>query len=511
MDQHDSMPSIIGPDDDDVHRRRFRLGTQLLLGLATLAILLGSLAGYVIRHTEQAYLTERSIEEAERKFDLVRLSSLEDILSEDLPRLETTMSQMIVRDPDLFSAEIVNEDGTVLYAWQRDVDQSDELIEIAKSVTFAGENFGRMTFVWDNARLQEEIAKHTLVIAVSVGGACLLLSLLIFLLVNAFAIRPVNNLSARLMNFSHGVFVSPEALPSFTSVELLQLDEAVNSVGALLTQKVQREAELEEARDQAELANRAMTSFLANMSHELRTPLNAINGFSEMMVMELFGPLGDPRYVDYAKQVHGSGHHLLALINDILDISKIEAGKADLSIDDVDLQNEAETCLELVQDKAIQGKLRLVMDFAPGLPILRADGRRLRQVLLNLLSNAIKFTEPGGEITVSAEWSATAGLRVVVRDNGIGIPAGKLDTVMQPFGQVENPYTRQHEGTGLGLPMAAALVKLHDGEFAIESELGRGTVVTFVLPAGLAKVQHSAPLTLGSPRAVAAAARFHRA
>ncbi len=507
MDQHDSMPSIIGPEYSDARRGRFRLGTQLLLGLAALAVLLGGLAGFIIRHTEQTYLTERSIEEAGRKFDLVRLSSLEDILSEDLPRLETTMSQMIVRDPDLFSAVIVNEAGVSLYAWQRDAEVREDLIEISKSVTFAGENFGRMTFAWDTSRLQEEIAKHTFLIAVAVGGACLLLSFLIFLLVNAFAIRPIDKLVAHLVSFSRGVHVKPYPLPSFASVELQQLDEAVNSVGALLTQKAQREAELEEARDMAESANRAMASFLANMSHELRTPLNAINGFSEMMVMELFGPLGDPRYVDYARQVHGSGNHLLALINDILDISKIEAGKVELNIEDVDFRAEAETCLLLIQEKAAEERLQLSVDLSGKIPILQADARHVRQVLLNLLSNAVKFTKAGGRISLSAQWSASAGLRVVVGDSGIGIPEDQLEKVMQPFGQVENPYTRQHDGTGLGLPIAAALVKLHGGELVIDSVLGEGTSVTFVLPPSLAKSGSGAALSVASRRAVAAPSR----
>ncbi len=510
MDQHASMPRIIGPADGPESRGRLRLGTQLLLGLVALAFLLATLAGYQLRHAEQAYLLERAAEEAERKFDLIRLSSLEDIISEDLPRLETTMSQMVVRDPDLASAKIVNEDGAVLYAWQRQLKTAKSVVEISKSVTFAGENFGRMTFTWDNSRIEEETAKHAWSIAISLGIVCFILSLLIFLLVNAFAVRPVNTLSARLRSFSRGVFRSQDELPSFTSMELQQLDEAVNAVGVLLTQKAHREAELEDARDQAESANRAMTSFLANMSHELRTPLNAINGFSEMMEMELYGPIGDPRYADYVKQVRSSGLHLLALINDILDISKIEAGRVDLSIEDVDFRAEVEACVELVQDKASQGRLRLVVDLGTEIPTLRADGRRLRQVLLNLLSNAIKFTEPEGEVVISAQWITSSGLRVIVRDSGIGIPPDKLETVMQPFGQVENAYTREHEGTGLGLPMAAALVKLHGGEFSIESEYRRGTTVSFVLPPRIAKGDEEAEAPPASSVPLAAVAGLRR-
>ncbi len=484
-----------------------RLGTQLLIGLTALAILLGTLAGYEIRRSETIYLTERAAEEAERKFDLIWLASLEDILSEDVPRLETIMSQMVVRDPDLFSAEIVNEDGKGLYVWQRSARQSESILEISKPVTFAGENFGQMTFAWDNSRLEDEIAKHALSIAVSVGGACLLLSLLIFLLVNTFAIQPVNHLSLCLRNFGRGIASTRRPLPSFTSVELLQLDEGVNTVGALLAQRAQREAELEKAHDAASAANRAMTSFLANMSHELRTPLNAINGFSEMMEMELYGPLGDPHYVDYVKQVRISGNHLLALINDILDVSKIEAGKAELSIEDVDFQAEVTACVNLIREDATQRQLTLTLEMDDALPILRADGRRLRQVLLNLLSNAIKFTHAGGKITLSAKWLPDGGLEVAVIDNGIGIPNEALETVMQPFGQVENAYTRSHEGTGLGLPMAAALVRLHGGEIAIESNVEKGTRVSFVLPAELAKPTVQRPRPSEPQRALVAGGR----
>ena len=196
------------------------------------------------------------------------------------------------------------------------------------------------------------------------------------------------------------------------------------------------------------------------------------------------------------------------MINDILDVSKIEAGRAELSVEDVDFEAEVTTCVSLIREDAARRQLTLTLEMDSAIPMLRADGRRLRQVMLNLLSNAIKFTGAGGKILVSAQWLPDAGIEVAITDSGIGIPDDALETVMQPFGQVENAYTRTHEGTGLGLPMAAALVRLHGGEIKIDSQVGRGTKVSFVLPAGLAKPVVQTPSPQEPQRALVAGGRF---
>jgi two-component system cell cycle sensor histidine kinase PleC len=226
----------------------------------------------------------------------------------------------------------------------------------------------------------------------------------------------------------------------------------------------------------------AKSQFLANISHELRTPLNAILGFSEIMKSQMFGPLGSPQYRGYAADIHDSGSHLLTVINDILDLSKIEAGKFELNEEICDIARLVHDAVRFVAERVDSGGLRLQQRLPPALPAVRADGRLVKQILLNLLSNAIKFTPAGGTITVSADIDHEANLSLTVADTGIGIAAGQLERVLQPFTQVENTFTRTHAGTGLGLPLCKSLIELHGGRLALESAVGRGTSVTVTLP-----------------------------
>ncbi|HEX4709901.1 PAS domain-containing sensor histidine kinase [Phenylobacterium sp.] len=254
-----------------------------------------------------------------------------------------------------------------------------------------------------------------------------------------------------------------------------------------------RKYEAEKVR--AEGANQAKSEFLANMSHELRTPLNAINGFSEMMAAEMYGPLGDGRYRDYARDILNSGQHLLALINDILDMSKIEAGKMSLRFEPVSLEDVAEDALRLVRNRAEAAGLALRMDFSD-LPEVEADYRAVKQVLLNLLSNAIKFTPRGGMVTVRAERRDDPlgeRVRISVQDTGIGIPPDDLARLARPFEQIESQHAKTQQGTGLGLALTKALVELHGGLLDLRSAPGQGTSATFSLP-----VRQSAPAAMAA-------------
>ena len=243
-----------------------------------------------------------------------------------------------------------------------------------------------------------------------------------------------------------------------------------------------RKYEAEKVR--AEGANRAKSEFLANMSHELRTPLNAINGFSEIMVGEMYGPLGDKRYRDYARDILDSGQHLLALINDILDMSKIEAGKMTLRFEPISMEEVTEDAVRLVFNRAESAGLEMALEF-PRLPEVEADYRAVKQVLLNLLSNAIKFTPRGGRIAVRAEsgdGADTARVRVSVHDTGIGISAEDLERLARPFEQIEHQHAKTQQGTGLGLALSKALVEMHGGTLELRSAPGQGTTAIFFLP-----------------------------
>jgi PAS domain S-box-containing protein len=248
--------------------------------------------------------------------------------------------------------------------------------------------------------------------------------------------------------------------------------------------RIRSEENLREAKHQAEIANRAKSDFLANVSHELRTPLNAIIGFSEIMQMQMFGAIGHKQYAAYADDIHSSGKHLLSIINDILDLSKIEAGRYQLHIEPVDLDDTFEDCARLVRERAENAGLKIARQIDPATPLLLADRRAVKQILINLLSNAIKFTPQGGEVTLAAKPTGAPGwVAMSVSDTGIGIPPEQLDNALSAFGQVDNPFTRSQEGTGLGLPIVKSLVELHGGQFSVESAVGKGTKVTMVLPA----------------------------
>jgi two-component system cell cycle sensor histidine kinase PleC len=248
--------------------------------------------------------------------------------------------------------------------------------------------------------------------------------------------------------------------------------------------------ELEETRDEAlrkrfeaETANASKTAFLANMSHELRTPLNAILGFSEIIWQECFGPVGSARYKEYAGDIHSSGAHLLSLINDLLDVAKIEAGKMEISPHPIEAKRTFDLALKLISAKARERQQTLSIEIDPSAPSLYADERALKQILINLCSNAVKFTPEGGKITVRAELARCGGFQISVQDNGPGIPREKLDKIFTPFSQVDNRYDRQAGGTGLGLALVRGLAELHGGRAWLESEPGKGCCAYVVLPA----------------------------
>ena len=261
-----------------------------------------------------------------------------------------------------------------------------------------------------------------------------------------------------------------------------------------ITEKKRAERALLDAKEQAEMANRTKSEFLANMSHELRTPLNSVIGFSQILMTEMFGPLGESRYLDYSRDIYASSSHLLNVITDILDISKIEAGEATSVPGEVDLTETINACIAMIAPRATAKDIDLRLELPLGLPKLYVDARQQKQILLNLLSNAVKFTPDQGEIIISAYLEADSALAIEVRDNGIGIAPEDINKVLEPFGQARSKADRSHEGTGLGLSLSKSLTELNGGQLRLQSKLGEGTSVIIRYPAAQTVSQARTPL-----------------
>ncbi|MBI1776823.1 MAG: hypothetical protein HYR63_15870 [Proteobacteria bacterium] len=296
----------------------------------------------------------------------------------------------------------------------------------------------------------------------------------------------------RLMDGSIG-YVSSSGNPVFEENGAFL---GYRGTGRSVTQQIQADEALRQAKEEAEAANRTKSQFLANMSHELRTPLNAVIGFSEVIRDKGLGSI-DPRYRDYAADIHKAGQHLLDLINDVLDLSKIEVGKLELREEVVDLGEVVEQCVHIVAARADAGRIMLERRIPATLPTVVGDRLRIKQILLNLLSNAIKFTPAGGRVAIGLTPAADGGLGLWVADSGIGMKPEDIPTALAPFRQVDGGMNRRHEGTGLGLPLASRLAELHDGALEIESRFGHGTTVWFCLPAR--RVQRGVPQSAREP------------
>ncbi len=264
-----------------------------------------------------------------------------------------------------------------------------------------------------------------------------------------------------------------------------------------ITLRKQMELSLRQAKEQADAANHAKSVFLANMSHELRTPLNAIIGFSEMILKEMFGPLGHDKYAEYLNDVHMSAKHLLEIINEVLDMSKIEAGRVDMDESEIDLSKLVASVNRMMASKAFSSGIEFREVSEEGLPMLYGDQRLIRQILINLVTNAVKYSKSSDVIETSVGLTEKGGLFLRVSDQGVGIPKERLHDVMEPFGQIHDPTRAEpFQGTGLGLPLAKAMAELHGGALTIDSDTGKGTQVTISFPKKRNRYKRPGPANL---------------
>jgi signal transduction histidine kinase len=275
------------------------------------------------------------------------------------------------------------------------------------------------------------------------------------------------------------IYLSVSAKPCFDKEGQFS---GYRGVGSDITAAVEAAQNLRAEKERAEIANRAKSEFLANISHELRTPLNAIIGFSEIIMNRVFGKDAPEKYDSYAVDINNSGKHLLSLINEILDLSKIEAGHSELRETEITLDALIGSAQNLFNARFLEANLSLAVDLPPQTPTLLVDAGKLKQCLSNLLSNAVKFTPKGGSVTISARLETDRSLVIKVCDTGIGISPRDIPTVLSPFGQVASAFHRSHAGTGLGLPITKAQIEQHGGALTIESRLGEGTTVILTLP-----------------------------
>ena len=315
--------------------------------------------------------------------------------------------------------------------------------------------------------------------ALALLGALLLGALLSSLLARRFIQQPTGALLRAALRWRRGDLSARVGGLENDRSEFGRLGRAFDEMAVAIGV---REAQLTMAKDQAEAASRAKSAFLANMSHELRTPLNAIIGFSDVIVSQLYGADARERYCEAATHINSSGTHLLRLVNDILDLSKLSAAQMDLTEEWVDVPALLASCVRLVAAPGRQPAPRIVVSTPNALPPVMADETRLKQTVVNLLANAVKFSNGNGAITLSARLAATGDLAIAVADQGVGMKPEDIPLALQPFRQLDNRLARTHEGTGLGLPLAKMLIERHHGTLSVESTLGVGTTVTITLP-----------------------------
>ncbi len=462
------------------------VGTLLLITLAITYV-----GGEIIRAKEEARLLARGHAEVESILTLVASSIADTVVVQDIPVLEKVISDMGGVTGGVHSVRIVNDFGQVLLNWQSETPVIGVLSKFAREIR-RGEDqyFGKLLLVWDNGETIKEIAEQINDVRINIAIFMAITGLILLAWMHALVINPVMRINQRLV-----VGSSSEQLHSrwWTAREFLRLKRSVTRLEEVTISRDELEKEVErrkdaevallELRDEALEANRAKSTFLANMSHELRTPLNAIIGYSEMLHDDAKND-GLDEYSNDLDKIHAAGKHLLTLINEILDLSKVEAGKMELHLESFNLPDLIKIVVSTIEPMARKNGNEVVCEGLSSVGILRADFTKLRQILLNLLSNAVKFTEHGKVLlTVKNEaMDGVDGIEINVIDSGIGIGSEAIENIFEPFQQADISTTRKYGGTGLGLALCQNFCGMMGGKIWVNSEVGSGATFGIWLP-----------------------------